>query len=99
MGSFAVAGLQLDLRTEDNLARIAAEVASAKRRFPWIDLIVLPVTLGAYTFAARADAWQSSGIARFRRWIIRVMRNYLEQHLGLGARRKPNGLLSKPYNA
>jgi deaminated glutathione amidase len=42
MGSFAVAGLQLDLRAEDNLGRIAAEVASAKRRYPWIDLIILP---------------------------------------------------------
>ncbi len=47
MGSLAVAGLQLDLRTEDNLARIAAEVASAKSRYPWIDLIVLP-ELAAY---------------------------------------------------
>ncbi len=47
MGSLAVAGLQLDLRTEDNLARIAAEVAAAKRRYPWIDLIVLP-ELAAY---------------------------------------------------
>ncbi len=42
MGSFSVACLQLDLRPEDNLARIAAEVAATKRRFPWIDLIVLP---------------------------------------------------------
>lgn len=47
MGSLAVAGLQLDLRSEDNLTRIAAEVASAKRRYPWIDLIILP-ELAAY---------------------------------------------------
>jgi deaminated glutathione amidase len=47
MGSFAVAGLQMDLRAEDNLARIATEVTAAKRRFPWIDLIILP-ELAAY---------------------------------------------------
>jgi deaminated glutathione amidase len=47
MGSFAIAGLQLDLRAEDNLARIATEVAATKRRFPWIDLIILP-ELAAY---------------------------------------------------
>jgi predicted amidohydrolase len=47
MGCFVVAGLQLDLHPGDNLARIATEVASAKRRFPWIDLIILP-ELAAY---------------------------------------------------
>lgn len=47
MGCFAVAGLQLNLRAEDNLARIAAEVSSAKQRFPWVDMIILP-ELAAY---------------------------------------------------
>ena len=47
MGSLAVAVMQLDLRAENNLARIAAEVAAAKRRFPWIDLVILP-ELAAY---------------------------------------------------
>jgi len=47
MGSFAVAGLQMDLPAADNLARIATEVAATKRRFPWIDLIILP-ELAAY---------------------------------------------------
>jgi deaminated glutathione amidase len=47
MGCFTVAGLQLDLHAEDNLARIAAEVAAAKRRFPWIDMIILS-ELAAY---------------------------------------------------
>ena len=47
MGCFTVAGLQLDLHAGDNLARIAAEVASAKRRFPWIDMIILS-ELAAY---------------------------------------------------
>lgn len=42
MGCFAVAGMQLDLRGEDNLARIATEVAAAKRRLSWLDMIILP---------------------------------------------------------
>ncbi len=54
-------------------------------RLPEGDPSARQVTLGAYTFAARADRWQSSGIARFRRWIIRVMRAHLKQHPGLGA--------------
>jgi len=37
MGSFAVAGIQLDLEGGDNLARIGEEVAATKRRLPgWI---------------------------------------------------------------
>lgn len=42
MGSFAVAGIQLECNGEDNLSGIAAEVAAAKRRFPWLDMIILP---------------------------------------------------------
>jgi predicted amidohydrolase len=41
MGSFTVAGIQLDLRAEDNLARIAEEVASTKRRYPWVDMVFI----------------------------------------------------------
>jgi predicted amidohydrolase len=41
MGSFTVAGIQLDLRAEDNVARIAAEVALVKRRYSWVDMILL----------------------------------------------------------
>jgi predicted amidohydrolase len=42
MRKLVVAGLQLDLRAEDNLARIGAEIAAVKRRFPWVDLVLLP---------------------------------------------------------
>jgi predicted amidohydrolase len=42
MGSFAVAGIQLDLEGGDNLARIGEEVAATKRRLPWLDMIILP---------------------------------------------------------
>jgi deaminated glutathione amidase len=42
MRHFKVAGLQLAATGEDNLQQIAAEVATAKSRFPWLDMIVLP---------------------------------------------------------
>ena len=41
MAHLAVAGLQLDLTSGDNVARIADEVAAAKRRLPWIDLVLV----------------------------------------------------------
>ncbi|WP_374570650.1 carbon-nitrogen hydrolase family protein [Phenylobacterium sp.] len=41
MSHLAVAGLQLDLQAGDNLDRISDEVAAAKRRLSWVDLIVL----------------------------------------------------------
>jgi len=37
-----MAGLQLDIGGPDSLARIAAQVAAARRRLPWLDLVVLP---------------------------------------------------------
>ena len=41
MAHLAVAGLQLDLTSGDNIARIADEVAATKRRLPWVDLILV----------------------------------------------------------
>lgn len=55
MAHLAVAGLQLALEGGDNLERLAAEVASVKRRFPWVDL-VLAGELSA--FGARLDSAQ-----------------------------------------
>lgn len=42
MRHFRIAGLQLPVMGEDNLQFIAAEIAATKRRFPWIDMVVLP---------------------------------------------------------
>lgn len=77
MGLFTVAGIQLDLRAEDNLARIAAEVASAKRRFPWIDLIILSELAAYGPSTAHAEAPQGPAEAAFcqmaranRVWLI-----------------------------
>ncbi len=41
MNHFSIAGLQLDLPCGDNLELIGAEIIKAKRRFPWLDMVVL----------------------------------------------------------
>lgn len=42
MSHFGIAGLQLQLAGEDNLQQIAEQVAAAKSRLPWIQMVVLP---------------------------------------------------------
>lgn len=42
MSHLAVAGLQLELSGEDNLAAIEREIDAVKKRFPWIQMVVLP---------------------------------------------------------
>jgi predicted amidohydrolase len=51
MGHLAIAGLQLELAVEDNLALIEHEIALVKQRFPWIQMVVLPelATYGSST--------------------------------------------------
>ena len=41
MTHFAVAGLQLELTAQDNLEIVRAEMERLKRRFPWVDMVVL----------------------------------------------------------
>jgi len=41
MSHFSIAGLQLALPCGDNLAAISAEIINTKKRFPWLDMIVL----------------------------------------------------------
>jgi len=41
MSHFSIAGLQLALPCGDNLEAIATEIAKAKQRFPWLNMIVL----------------------------------------------------------
>ncbi len=41
MREFAIAGLQLELGNHDNIALIEREVAQAKARLPWVDMVVL----------------------------------------------------------
>jgi predicted amidohydrolase len=41
MSHFSIAGLQLALPCGDNLVTISAEIAKTKKRFPWLNMIVL----------------------------------------------------------
>lgn len=42
MSYLSIAGLQLELCAEDNLATLEQEIDLVKRRFPWIQMMVLP---------------------------------------------------------
>jgi len=41
MRHFAIAGLQLDLASGDNLARIVEEIRNTKKRLPWVDMMIV----------------------------------------------------------
>lgn len=42
MSYLSIAGLQLELGAEDNLSTIEREIDLVKKRFPWIQMVVLP---------------------------------------------------------
>jgi len=42
MSYLSIAGLQLELEAEDNLSTIEQEIDLVKKRFPWIQMVVLP---------------------------------------------------------
>jgi predicted amidohydrolase len=67
MRKFALAGLQLDVDAGDNLARIAREVAAAKKRFPWLDMIVLPELCAYGPSIAHAEPGAGPAEQAFRR--------------------------------
>jgi predicted amidohydrolase len=50
MSYLSIAGLQLELGAEDNLSTIEKEIDLVKKRFPWIQMVVLPelCTFGAH---------------------------------------------------
>ena len=41
MRNFSIAGLQLDLAKTGNLPLLADQIGAAKRRFPWLDMVVV----------------------------------------------------------
>lgn len=51
MSYLSIAGMQLELGVEDNLSSIEREIDLVKKRFPWIQMVVLPelCTYGANT--------------------------------------------------
>jgi predicted amidohydrolase len=54
MSYLSIAGLQLELDTDDNLSILENEIDAVKKRFPWIQMVVLPelCTYGANTSLA-----------------------------------------------
>jgi len=54
MSYLSIAGLQLELGIEDNLSTIEQEIDLVKKRFPWVQMVVLPelCTYGANTSMA-----------------------------------------------
>jgi predicted amidohydrolase len=63
---FGVAGLQLDLGGSDNLGRMAGEVAAAKRRLPWLDMVVLPELCAYGAKTDRAEPIDGTAERAFR---------------------------------
>jgi predicted amidohydrolase len=66
MTHLAVAGLQLDLKSGDNMERIAEEVAAVKRRLPWIDLVLLGELSLFGPDSSKAQSMPGPAEARFR---------------------------------
>lgn len=52
MSYLSIAGLQLELGVEDNLSIIEQEIDLVKKRFPWIQMVVLPELC---TYGAKID--------------------------------------------
>jgi len=42
MSRFSIAGLQLEVHPKDNVDEICSELLSLKRRFPWVDMALIP---------------------------------------------------------
>jgi predicted amidohydrolase len=77
MSHFSIAGLQLDLSTGDNLDVIANEIIKTKKRFPWLNMIVLselashgPEKKYATTFPSEAEQFYSQLAEEHDVWLI-----------------------------
>jgi predicted amidohydrolase len=56
MKNFSIAGLQLAVAAGDNRAHIEREVATTLRRFPWVQMVVLPELASFGSSLAAAEA-------------------------------------------
>jgi predicted amidohydrolase len=77
MSHFSIAGLQLDLLTDDNLDVIANEIVKTKNRFPWLSMIVLselasygPEKKYASSFPSDAEKFYSQLAKKHDIWLI-----------------------------
>jgi len=77
MSHFSIAGLQLALPCGDNLASIGAEIVKTKKRFPWVDMIVLselatygPEKKYASTLPSDAESYYCQLAKEHNVWLI-----------------------------
>ena len=66
MKNFSIAGLQLALSSGDNRDRIEREVSTAVRRFPWVEMVVLPELASFGVALAAAEALPGPTEERYR---------------------------------
>lgn len=64
MRRFGVAALQLDLEPGDNLERIATEIASSRRRFPWLDMVMFAELASYIASLERAEPFAGPTLQR-----------------------------------
>lgn len=77
MTSFAIAGIQIDAASGDNLGLIARQVAVARARFPWIDMILIgelcaygPRVQAAQAMPGPAEHYLRALARRHRVWLL-----------------------------
>ncbi|GAA6206465.1 carbon-nitrogen hydrolase family protein [Thalassotalea sp. SU-HH00458] len=77
MSHFSIAGMQLSLPCGDNLATIGQEIKNTKKRFPWVDMIVLselctygPEKKYASTLPSKAEKFYCDLAKELNIWLI-----------------------------
>ncbi|MEX1265737.1 MAG: carbon-nitrogen hydrolase family protein, partial [Woeseia sp.] len=66
MTRFSIAGLQLEADNGDNTDAMAAEIDATMRRFPWLDMVLLPELNAFGSNPANAVALPGPVEARFQ---------------------------------
>lgn len=77
MSQLAIAGLQLDLPKADNLDRIDREIDAVRRRFPWVQMVIIgelaalgPDTALAQPMPGPAEERLRAAAERNRLWLV-----------------------------
>ena len=77
MSHFSIAGLQLELSSQDNLYLIQKEIEKTKKTFPWVDMIVLgelstfgPDTTTAQPMPGEAEQFYCDIADKHNIWLI-----------------------------
>ena len=74
MSTFAIAGLQLELDHGDNIEVISEEVRALKRRFPWVEMVVIGELAAFGPKLDKAEALPGPAEATLRRSRARMRR-------------------------